>query len=100
MELLAAINALEALKRPSHVDLHTDSQYVKNGIMSWIHGWKRNGWKTADKKPCEECRTLAAADTSADLHEITWHWSRVMPAIPRTSGPTNWPARAWRRSSR
>src|SRR5581483_6656491 len=51
MELMAAISALEALKRPCRVDLHTDSQYVHHGISQWIHGWKRNGWKTADKKP-------------------------------------------------
>jgi ribonuclease HI len=74
MELLAAINALEALKRPSHVDLHTDSQYVKNGIMSWIHGWKRNGWKTADKKPVKNAELWQRLDDVADLHEITWHW--------------------------
>jgi ribonuclease HI len=74
MELLAAINALEALKRPSHVDLHTDSQYVKNGIMSWIHGWKRNGWKTADKKPVKNAELWQRLDDVADLHEVTWHW--------------------------
>ena len=51
MELMAAISALEALKRPCVVDLHTDSEYLKNGITSWIHGWKKNGWRTADKKP-------------------------------------------------
>ena len=51
MELMAAIAALEALKRPCAVDLHTDSQYVRDGITNWIHGWKRNGWRTADKKP-------------------------------------------------
>src|SRR5690606_31937463 len=51
MELTAAIEALNALKRPCAVEIHTDSQYVKNGVQGWIHGWKRNGWKTADKKP-------------------------------------------------
>jgi ribonuclease HI len=74
MELLAAINALEALKRPSQVDLHTDSQYVKNGIMSWIHGWKRNGWKTADKKPVKNADLWQRLDDVSDLHEVTWHW--------------------------
>jgi ribonuclease HI len=74
MELLAAINALEALKRPSTVDLHTDSQYVKNGIMTWIHGWKRNGWKTADKKPVKNADLWQRLDDVADLHEIAWHW--------------------------
>ena len=51
MELMAAISALEALTKPCEVDLHTDSQYVRNGITSWIHDWKKNGWRTADKKP-------------------------------------------------
>jgi ribonuclease HI len=74
MELLAAINALEALKRPSKVDLHTDSQYVKNGIMTWIHGWKRNGWKTADKKPVKNAELWQRLDEVRDLHEVTWHW--------------------------
>ena len=61
MELTAAIMALEALKQPSEVDVHTDSQYVRGGVTGWIHGWKRNGWRTADKKPSEEYGTLAAA---------------------------------------
>ena len=74
MELLAAINALEALKRPSHVDLHTDSQYVKNGIMSWIHGWKRNGWKTADKKPVKNDDLWRRLDELVVGHEIEWIW--------------------------
>jgi ribonuclease HI len=74
MELMAAISALEALKRPSEVDLHTDSQYVKNGIMTWIHGWKRNGWKTADKKPVKNAELWQRLDDVADLHRITWHW--------------------------
>jgi ribonuclease HI len=74
MELLAAISALEALTRPSDVDLHTDSQYVKNGISSWIHGWKRNGWKTADKKPVKNADLWQRLDDVCDLHKVTWHW--------------------------
>ena len=61
MELMAAISALESLKRPCAVDLFTDSQYVRQGITGWIHGWKRNGWRTADQKAGQECRTVAAA---------------------------------------
>lgn len=74
MELMAAISALEALKRPSQVDLHTDSQYVKNGILTWIHGWKRNGWKTADRKPVKNADLWERLDDLRDLHEVTWHW--------------------------
>ncbi len=74
MELMAAIAALEALKRPSLVDLHTDSQYVKNGITQWIHGWKRNGWKTADKKPVKNAELWQRLDEAQRRHKITWHW--------------------------
>ena len=74
MELLAAINALEALKRPSRVELHTDSQYVKNGIMTWIHGWKRNGWRTADKKPVKNVELWQRLDAALKQHEVRWHW--------------------------
>ena len=74
MELTAAIEALEALKRPSVVDLHTDSQYVKGGITGWIHGWKRNGWKTADKKPVKNVDLWQRLDTALQRHKVTWHW--------------------------
>ncbi len=74
MELMAAIMALEALKRPSKVDLHTDSQYVKNGITAWIHGWKRNGWRTADKKPVKNAELWQRLDEAARRHELRWHW--------------------------
>jgi len=74
MELMAAIMALEALKRPSKVALHTDSQYVKNGITAWIHGWKRNGWKTADKKPVKNAELWQRLDAAARRHELSWHW--------------------------
>ena len=74
MELLAAINALEALKRPSRVELHTDSQYVKNGIMTWIHGWKRNGWRTADKKPVKNADLWQELLAAAHPHRIDWRW--------------------------
>jgi ribonuclease HI len=74
MELMAAIAALEALKRPSAVDLHTDSQYLRGGIMGWIKGWKKNGWKTADRKPVKNDDLWKRLDAAAARHDITWHW--------------------------
>ena len=74
MELMAAISALEALKRPSRVELHTDSNYVKNGITTWIHGWKKNGWKTADKKPVKNAELWQRLDDARRVHDIDWRW--------------------------
>jgi ribonuclease HI len=74
MELTAAIEALNALKRPCAVELHTDSQYVKNGLTTWIKGWKRNGWRTADKKPVKNAELWQALDEAVSRHEISWHW--------------------------
>ena len=74
MELMAAISALEALKKPSAVDLHTDSQYLRGGIMGWIKGWKRNGWKTADRKPVKNDDLWKRLDAAAARHDVTWHW--------------------------
>lgn len=74
MELFAAISALEALKRPSTVELHTDSNYVKNGVTGWIHGWKRNGWKTADKKPVKNAELWQRLDEARKTHEVDWRW--------------------------
>ncbi len=74
MELLAAITALEALKRGSKVELWTDSNYVKDGITKWIHGWKRNGWRTADKKPVKNAELWQRLDEAGKRHEISWHW--------------------------
>jgi ribonuclease HI len=74
MELMAAISALEALKKPSAVDLHTDSQYLRGGITGWIKGWKRNGWKTADRKPVKNDDLWKRLDAAAARHDITWHW--------------------------
>ena len=76
MELMAAIAALEALKRPCTVDLHTDSQYLRNGIMTWIKGWKRNGWKTADKKPVKNVDLWQRLDAAIAHHKVRWHWVR------------------------
>ena len=74
MELQAAIGALEALKRPCRVVLTTDSQYVKGGITGWIHGWKRNGWKTADKKPVKNVDLWQALDEAVKRHDVEWRW--------------------------
>ena len=76
MELLAAISALDALKSSSRVDLHTDSEYVRNGITTWIHGWKQRGWKTADKKPVKNVELWQLLDAACSRHEVTWHWVR------------------------
>jgi ribonuclease HI len=76
MELFAAIAALEALKRPCSIDLHTDSQYLRDGVMKWVKGWKRNGWKTADKKPVKNQDLWMKLDAAIDVHDVTWHWVR------------------------
>lgn len=74
MELLAAISALAALKEPCAVDLHTDSAYVKDGISGWIEGWKKNGWKTAAKKPVKNAELWQALDEARRRHQVTWYW--------------------------
>lgn len=74
MELMAAIEALNALKKASRVRLHTDSVYVKDGLTKWIHGWKRNGWKTAAKKPVKNRDLWQALDEACARHEIEWVW--------------------------
>jgi ribonuclease HI len=74
MELTAAIEALNALKRPCTVELHTDSSYVKDGITKWIHGWKRNGWKTAQKKPVKNAELWQALDEALKRHDVRFHW--------------------------
>ena len=74
MEMMAAIEALNALKQPSKVTLHVDSTYVKDGLTKWIHGWKRNGWKTAAKKPVKNQDLWMAMDEACQRHDITWKW--------------------------
>ena len=74
MELKAAIEALNVLKRACDVEMHVDSQYVKDGITKWIHGWKRNGWKTAAKKPVKNVELWQALDEAIQRHKISWHW--------------------------
>ncbi len=76
MELTAAIMALEALKRDCTVEMYVDSAYVKDGITKWIHGWKRNGWKTADKKPVKNAELWQRLDAAIKQHDISWHWVR------------------------
>jgi ribonuclease HI len=76
MELAAAIAALEALKRPSLVDIHTDSQYLRNGIMTWIHEWKRNGWRTAARKPVKNDDLWRRLEEALAHHRVRWHWVR------------------------
>lgn len=74
MELMAAIQALEALKRPMQVELVTDSSYVQQGISSWIHNWRRRGWKTADKKPVKNKDLWQRLDSACAQHEVSWRW--------------------------
>lgn len=74
MELMAAISALESLDEPSDVDLHTDSQYVRGGITGWMAGWKRNGWRTADKKPVKNMELWQQLDAATARHKVRWHW--------------------------
>ncbi|MGE0230327.1 MAG: ribonuclease HI [Flavobacteriaceae bacterium] len=74
MEMRAAIEALSALKRPSVVELHTDSAYLRNGILEWIHAWKRRQWRTADKKPVKNVDLWQALDAAMARHEVRWHW--------------------------
>ncbi len=74
MELLAAIHALEALDRPSRITIVTDSAYVKNGITSWLHGWKKNGWRTAAKKPVKNEDLWRRLDEAAARHDVRWEW--------------------------
>lgn len=74
MELMAAIAALESLKRPVAAELHTDSQYLRNGITQWIHGWKKNGWRTADRKPVKNMELWQRLDAAVARHKVAWKW--------------------------
>jgi len=76
MEMMAAIAALEALKRPATVKLHTDSQYLRNGITEWLPGWKRRGWKTADKKPVKNADLWQRLEAAEKPHRVEWLWVR------------------------
>jgi len=74
MELMAAIESLNALKRPCEIDLYTDSQYVKGGVTGWMHNWKRNGWRTAAKKPVKNEDLWRLLDSALERHTIEFHW--------------------------
>lgn len=74
MELMAAIQGLETLKRGVKVRVHTDSTYVKDGITKWIHGWKKNGWKNAQKKPVKNAELWQRLETAIERHDVSWHW--------------------------
>jgi ribonuclease HI len=74
MELMAAIQALEALKEPCRVTLYTDSNYVRSGITEWLKGWKAKGWRTADKKPVKNQDLWQRLDAAAAAHEVDWRW--------------------------
>jgi ribonuclease HI len=76
MELMAAIAALNSLTRPCRVDLTTDSNYVRDGITKWIHGWRKNGWRTADRKPVKNADLWQALVEAAAPHRVEWHWVR------------------------
>lgn len=76
MELTAVIEGLSALKRHCHVDLYTDSEYVRNGITAWIHGWRARGWKTADRKPVKNIDLWQKLDALNASHQVQWHWVR------------------------
>ncbi|TXM68736.1 ribonuclease HI [Methylobacterium sp. WL103] len=82
MELLAAIEALEALKRPCRVDVFTDSQYLRQGVTTWIHGWKARGWRTADKKPVKNEDLWRRIDEARTRHAVEWHWVKGHASDP------------------
>ena len=100
MEMMAAIEALNALKRPCTVELTTDSVYVRDGITKWIHGWKKNGWKNAAKKPVKNADLWMALEEAAARHEVTWHWVKGHAGHPEneradelaTTQAKNWAA--------
>ena len=82
MEMMAAIAALEALKRPSRVRLHTDSTYLKDGITKWIHAWKARGWKTAAKKPVKNQDLWQRLEAAQEGHEVEWFWVKAHAGHP------------------
>ena len=82
MEMQAVIEGLKALKEPCKIILYTDSKYVMDGITNWIHGWKKNNWKTANKKPVKNMGLWQELDQLANQHEITWKWVKGHAGIP------------------
>lgn len=82
MELKAAIMALNALSRSCKVDLHTDSQYVRGGILEWMKNWKKNGWRTANKKPVKNAELWQELDMARTRHQVEWHWVKGHAGVP------------------
>ncbi len=82
MELMAAIEGLRLLKRACAVELYTDSQYVRKGITEWLAGWKKNGWKTAARKPVKNDDLWKALDTEVAKHQVNWHWVKGHAGVP------------------
>jgi len=82
MELMAAIMALNELKRSCEVHLHTDSQYVRGGITQWLHNWKKNGWRTANRKPVKNADLWEQLDEARTRHNVTWHWVKGHAGVP------------------
>jgi len=76
MELIAAISALESLPDATPAELHTDSQYLRDGITRWMHNWKKNGWRTSDKKPVKNVDLWRRLEAAAERHHVSWHWVR------------------------
>ncbi|HET6161070.1 MAG TPA: ribonuclease HI [Dongiaceae bacterium] len=74
MEMMAAIMAIEAVKRPCEIHLHTDSEYLRNGITTWIHSWKARNWRTADKKPVKNVDLWQRLEAAIETHDVHWHW--------------------------
>ena len=93
MEMMAVIEGLKALKNSSAVTIHTDSRYVMDGASKWILGWKKKGWKTADKKPVKNEDLWRALDDEMARHQIHWRWVAAIPVIRKMSGPMRWRAR-------
>src|SRR4051812_50084397 len=87
MELMAAISALEALKKPCTVDLYTDSQYVRQGITGWIHGWKKNGWRTSDKKPVKNVDLWQRPAPARHPHQGAGPWAKGPPGTGEKKPP-------------
>ena len=96
MELLAAIEALEALKRPCEVVLTTDSQYVRKGITEWMTNWKRNGWKTSARKPVKNADLWRRLDQAAGVHRVQWHWVKGHSGHPENERADQLASRAAR----
>jgi ribonuclease HI len=82
MELTAVIRALEALEGPCDIELYVDSQYVKNGMETWIDGWKKNGWRTSDRKPVKNAELWRELDLQVARHRVRWHWVKGHAGTP------------------